>query len=586
MKEITEKNLAFLKEHFPLVGHDVAWLRHTPGCEWMAGTPPNVLCNGIHCHAPKDPLKEAQRLVGNLNVKEGGLLVFMGIGLGYQIEAFKNMYRDNVSGLTVICVERNTSLFWQLVSHRDISFLEGSHLFVGEDLVRIVEFIQTVDPLVFSGYRIVKLRGACTVFEQYYREVEGHLKNFLSSRLSDLLTMHAFDTLWLKNAIDNIPTFVGRSSIPPLEGVAEGATALVVGAGPSLRTQLATIRKKQDQLLIIACDTALEPLCKAGIVPDFTVAVDAQYQNFLDFFSYAMSGDARDDSVLVCDLTAYPKIPGHWHGPLFFFCTVHEDKSGRSDAHPIATKFSSFYRPTGRLRCGGSVASTAIDLALFLCTGPVLLCGLDFAYTGFKTHVNSSPAYTLYYAGQDRLTTISTSFLRRIAARKTLYRNGIAKKRVLSDYMFGKYLSWFEPAGRARDGFQRVFNASAEGSEIPGIRHIDLDRYLKRSEADTPPKSHATLGVRSVSQKPLTRTAARRFLYSVRNEIAETKRLCSRLSPDALKDTLSRSTTFLSQSIALSLRLYKEEPQIKAGLMSILTLLEGRVLHSIELIKE
>jgi hypothetical protein len=599
MKEIIEHNLVFLKEHFPLVRYDYALgndhvfgiddpvLRHASNCEWIEGDPPNIVCNGMHCHAPKDPLKEALHLVGNLNVKKGGLLVFMGIGLGYHIEAFKNMYRDRIPELTVVCVERNTSLFEQLVRHRDISFLEGSHLFIGDDLARIVDFFSTINPLMFSGYRVVKLRGACKDFDEYYNEIESHLKRFLSSRLSDLLTMHAFDTLWMKNVIDNIPTFIDRSSILPLEGVAEGVAALVVGAGPSLRTQLDTIRKKQERFLIIACDTALEPLLASGIVPDFAVAVDAQYPNFLDFFSSAMGGGMQDNTVLICDLTAYPKIPGHWHGPLFFSSTVHQDGNAFLDAHPIATVFRSFYGPAGRLRCGGSVASTAIDLASFLGADPVLLCGLDFAYTGYLTHVNSSPAYTLHYRGQNRLATISSSFTRMIAARKTFLKKGIGNKQVLSDYVFGKYLAWFEGAARARNGFGRkVLNATAAGSQIPGIRHIDLDSYLETRGADIRKKAHATLGVRSVFQKPLSGSAARHFLDSVRNEIAETTRLCSaRHEPGTLKDELLGRTTFLSQSVALSFRLYREETQMKANLFSILSLLEQRASHSIELIK-
>ncbi len=595
MKETIEQNLAFLEEHFPLVRPADA-ARHEPGCKWIEGNPPNIVCNGIHCHAPKDSLKEAQHLVGNLNVKKGGLYVFMGIGLGYHIEAFRNLYRDLIPELTVVCVERNTSLFDQLVRHRDISFLEGSHLFIGDDLTRIVEFFGTVNPLIFSGYRIVKLRGACARFEEYYQEIEGHLKGLLSARLSDLLTMHAFDTLWMKNAIDNIPTLIGRSSILPLEGAAEGISSLVIGAGPSLRTQLGTIRKIKEKVLIIACDTALEPLLTAGIEPDFVVAVDAQYPNFLDFFSSVMGGNARENTVLVCDLTAYPKIPGHWRGPLFFSYTAHQEGTSFHDVHPIATAFRSFYGPAGRLRCGGSVATTAIDLALFLGTGPVLLCGLDFAYTGYLTYVNSSPAYTLHYKEQNRFRTLSTSFVRRIASRKTVFRDGIGNKQVLSDYVFQKYLSWFERAATARPGFSRkVFNATAAGSEIPGVPHIDLDRYMKESVADTRKKAQVAVRVRSVSNKPLSASVARRFLDSVRNEIKETKRLCGSrhepglepgLEPGMLKNELLSHTTFLANSVALSSRLYKEEPQMKANLFLILSLLEQRVSHSIERVKE
>ena len=586
MKDTIEQNLAFLQEYFPHV-RDVAASARDPGCEWVEGDPPNIVCSGMHCHAPKDPLKEAKRLVESLNVKKGGLYIFMGIGLGYHIEIFKSMYRDLVPELTLVCVERDTSLFGQLVRHRDISFLTGTHLFVGDDPDRTYKFFGDVNPLSFSGYRIIKLRGACARYEKYYNTIEGRLKRLLSARLSDLLTMHAFDALWMKNVIDNIPTFVGTSSILPLEGKANGTTALVVGAGPSLRTQLGTIRKNKEQVAIIACDTALEPLLDAGIAPDFVVAVDAQYPNFLDFFSSAMNEGIQKKTVLVCDLTAYPKIPGRWQGPRFFFSTVHREGTSLHDAHPISTLFRSYYGPAGRLRCGGSVATTAVDFALFLGTGPVLLCGLDFAYTGFMTHVNSSPAYTLHYAAQNRFTTLSTSFARRIAARKTVVRDGIGDMRVLSDYVFEKHLAWFERSASARTGFDReLFNATAAGSEIPGIPHIDLHRYLGRKTADTRSKTRAANRTRSAIRKPLSVSVARRFLDSVRNEIEDTKQLCgTRHEPGMLKDELLRHTTFLAPSVGLISRLHEKEAQMKANLLLILSLLEQRVSNSIERVK-
>lgn len=47
--------------------------------------------------------------------------------------------------------------------------------------------------------------------------------------------------------------------------------AFIVGAGPSLNDTISLIKKNQKEAIIISCGTALSPLIKAGIIPDFQV---------------------------------------------------------------------------------------------------------------------------------------------------------------------------------------------------------------------------------------------------------------------------------------------------------------------------
>lgn len=45
-------------------------------------------------------------------------------------------------------------------------------------------------------------------------------------------------------------------------------TGIVVAAGPSLNKNINELKKAKGKSLIIAVDTALKPLLRAGIVPD------------------------------------------------------------------------------------------------------------------------------------------------------------------------------------------------------------------------------------------------------------------------------------------------------------------------------
>ena len=50
--------------------------------------------------------------------------------------------------------------------------------------------------------------------------------------------------------------------------------AIVVSAGPSLNKNIVELRKAKNKAFIVAVDTAVKPLVKAGIIPDLYVVVD------------------------------------------------------------------------------------------------------------------------------------------------------------------------------------------------------------------------------------------------------------------------------------------------------------------------
>src|SRR6185436_528369 len=67
---------------------------------------------------------------------------------------------------------------------------------------------------------------------------------------------------------------VREGDVADLQGALESTPAVVVGAGPSLDSQLDALRALAGRAAIIAVDTALRPLLAAGITPHIVVAVD------------------------------------------------------------------------------------------------------------------------------------------------------------------------------------------------------------------------------------------------------------------------------------------------------------------------
>ena len=370
---------------------------------------------------------------------------------------------------------KSTEAFTLLLHHRDISFLSGVHLFLDDDIEEIGNYFSELGSLSFKGYKIIRLRGGYSLFERYYLDIESQFRSFMSGTLSDILTRFAFENLWMKNIIDTSPYIIGKRSIDALKGVLKDRPAIVLGAGPSLSSQLEMIAELHKWIYIIAVDTALEPLLTVGIEPDFIVTLDAQFFNILDFHSYLLRTIHKTGPILVADLMVYPKIIRNWKGPLYFSkTTINEDN--HNDLHPLISGLENSFGNVGSLRCGGSVTTTAIDLALHLGAIPVLLAGCDFSFTGYATHVSSSSPYIHFYRQSSRFNTISTSMTKQIASKKRSYIEGTENNRVITDFVFRKYLSWFNNRSESKN---RVYNATSHGAIIPGLTHRNLDLEIE-----------------------------------------------------------------------------------------------------------
>jgi hypothetical protein len=567
MEPFIKNNLSLIREAFPSVYQKISNISRTQKYTVAGEKDPNIFFGKRAYHSIHNPRGEALNLVKDLHAEPGIIFIFLGIGFGYHIEKFKALYKNVIPGITVVCIERSAQAFDLLLRHRDISFLKGVHLFVGDAFEEIENFFSELTPLSFRGYRIIRLRGGFSLFKKYYSNIESLFRSFMSGMLSDLLTRFAFESLWMKNIIDAVPHIIGKRSIDALKGALKKKPALVLGAGPSLSSQLEKIEKLYKSVYIIAVDTALEPLLTVGIAPDLVVTLDAQFYNTLDFhYSFIKASDTTG-SILVADLMAYPKIIRLWGGPLYFSKTSTNDGTNH-DSHPLISVLEESFGSIGDLRCGGSVATSAIDLALHLGASPILLAGCDFAYTGYATHVSSSSPYILFYKQSNHFNTIATSMTREIASRKHSYIEGMGNKKVLSDFIFRKYLGWIN----ARNEYKNlVYNATARGALIPGMEKQNLDKIIRQASEETKRDKQPIL---PLNTNTFSAEMALNFLNSLNTQIKQARQDLQKVTDEGF--TASRYP-FLQNSFHIAKKLYTDKKSLHQHLSLLLVLLEKRV---------
>ncbi|WP_243358621.1 6-hydroxymethylpterin diphosphokinase MptE-like protein [Fundidesulfovibrio terrae] len=77
-----------------------------------------------------------------------------------------------------------------------------------------------------------------------------------------------------KHLYENLAPCLRGGELSDLLGALTGHTAILAAAGPALTGQIEFIRANQDRAAVIAVNSALKPLLKAGIEPDFVIIND------------------------------------------------------------------------------------------------------------------------------------------------------------------------------------------------------------------------------------------------------------------------------------------------------------------------
>jgi hypothetical protein len=331
----------------------------------------------------------------------------------------------------------------------------------------------------------------------------------------NLNTLRRFGRLWVRNLLANLPLFLGSAGVRELEGLFAGMPALLLAAGPSLDPVLAELQPLADRLLLVAVDTSYRLCRQAGVKPDILITVDPQYWNsrHLDW------ADLRD-TLLVCEPSVHPRT---FHRPYL------PNLRFMSSFFPIGELLERVTGPRGRVGAGGSVATSAWDLARLTGARPLYLAGLDLGYPGRRTHARGAffeeRAHTLSGrlgpAERQDFLALTDAGLFPVASTS----GGVA----LSDRRMILYKWWFENQMKQHPGTS--FTLSADGARIAGLEHRPLVELLqlplRRAEIE---ERLARVRSRQAGAQPdeVGQAAARRVLEELARDLGRLEELARR----------------------------------------------------------
>lgn len=178
---------------------------------------------------------------------------------------------------------------------------------------------------------------------------------------------------------ENADLLASSLDLRELLGTRAGRRAVVAAAGPTLSEELPWLRAGRGEVTLVAVNSSLIPLLKAGIVPDFVVAVD-EHPSIANHLRVPPEWREACTSVpLVHVVTLVRAALQEWPGP-------------RYAARLQLPRFEKLKSPEGQLWCSGTVTHSACDLARQLGASDLVLLGADFGYPGGRSHAEGAVA--------------------------------------------------------------------------------------------------------------------------------------------------------------------------------------------------
>jgi hypothetical protein len=359
-----------------------ALIARQPGWRLPVGSGQLTCASGVWCLAGaggsvaihgREPAREADRQVEAVLAAqpEAPVLTVVGLGLGYVLEALE---RRQWPG-RVLALEPEPDTIEPLLARRDwrawitrgrLGLLAGPD-YAGADACRPLLGNGAGELTILENPALARLRPEAV---KAARAAAARLQFDVRANAEARRTHGA---RYLLNTLANLRAIAAEGDAADLAGVAAGAPAVVVGAGPSLDTVLDTLRQVRERAVIVCVDTALRPLLAAGIAPHVVVAIDPADVNARHLWDLPPVGG----TCLAAEASLAPPALEAFRGRTFFFSVSNHQPWPWLSEHGHAR---------GRVRAWGSVLTSAFDLAVQMGCNPVVMTGSDLAFTGDRPY--------------------------------------------------------------------------------------------------------------------------------------------------------------------------------------------------------
>ena len=387
-------------------------------------------------------------------------IIIVGISNGVHIKKIMESVPKTVN---IMIYEPSYEIFRRAIEEVDLSFIFQPDIPVGIvveeingfEIERYFRYFITYDNMV--SLKIYMSGNYMELFSKQIGEFVILLKEYMKNIKVSWNTVIRYTDVNARNIFHNLQYLYEGYSVADLKGILpEDVPVIVVSAGPSLNKNMLDIKAAVGKACIIATDTAMKPLLNVGIIPDLFVIVDGlKPAELFEHKDISKSG--------MVTMTAVSREPMDIHkGKKFFYYS----------GSPFETELVRFIDAMEErqvllpdLPTGGSVATSAFSLGVYMGAKNIILVGQDLALTGNKAHVDGA-----FRNEKCEINMESGDFLEveSIDGGKIITRND-----------FKLYLDWFEMIVKAWSHIN-VIDATEGGALIHGTKIMTLKKAIKK----------------------------------------------------------------------------------------------------------
>jgi hypothetical protein len=453
-----------------------------------------------------DPIKEAERLLEKMN--QSNKVIFL-LGCG-NIYLFSNLLKLRDPKQITIIIENNKDILYFLwKTNRDFHrFLltPNCHIFCSESLFYLWNYLNSLKIEKLKGHLIIKHLPSI-MGDSFYIKIEEKIHLLFKSNFSSLLTKFEFETLWFSNLIHNSSyldkdLFINRLNY--YKGYFNSIPFVIVGAGPSLRYSKDILKILQNKSFIFSTDTALKPLLKMGIVPDAVHILDAQIHSYFHF-----SGLDLSNIILFADLVVHPFLmkklnPAGW----IFSSTIkyHLNYDGKIllEKTKGVSLIEQFLGEIAGIQSGGSVSTSAFEIARYMGAKEFFLIGMDLSWTNRQLHCIDTHHYEKWYNRINRLNSLENINESIFRKRITVSVKGIKNPFTYGDHVLNLYKNWFEETAlelKELDQKYHIYNFTYDGAYIENVEYLSINELKNFPKIDKTKINDFKKSLQSISIK-------------------------------------------------------------------------------------
>jgi len=339
-------------------------------------------------HSRYDPQREAQQQVLGKKLVNPKILVILGLGLGYHVQAcLEELKNEN---LFLVVIEKDVEAFRVAMQNVDMSEMLNSekirwvigvpehegyavlHDMVKQTGITMQLFLKTLQ--VFDHPVLDKVHG------DYHRHMLKCFREAAHAIIFNYGNCPQDSMIGVENIMKNLATIIRNPGVKDLYGAFKGVPGIVVSTGPSLDKNIRELSGITDRAVVIAADSALKVLCKHGITPHAAASLERNL-HVATMFS-ELPDDYREKIWLAATPVIRKESYDAWNGQTFMVY--------RAFAH-----FDWINMPKGTLLIGPSCSNLAFKVLEALGCDPIILVGQDCAFeSAEKTHAENAPAVT------------------------------------------------------------------------------------------------------------------------------------------------------------------------------------------------